>query len=178
MADKEVPQSVKALAAELQTLAEGITAETFLHDIGKGAQLARRLDKDAAAQLSDLALGGRVPPDRLFYARGVLEGVAAAALLDGVSSTGVSPSSVFYVSSVAHSTAISAATAALTQLDATLAQSEVPADVRAEVEAFRRDAEAGADKPTLLDRASKLAARLKEFPALGLAVLEVVKHFL
>jgi hypothetical protein len=178
MASHNAPESIEALAAELHAIAEGIDSTNYRFEGLKGAQLVRRLDRDAAEQLWHLVASSGYPrPDLMM--KGVLEGVASAALIDGVSSTGVSPSSVINIHNISQSSAVAnASAAALSRLDAILAESDIPEEARREVEALKQAINDRADKASLLQRAAKVAAKLKEFPLLMVALADALKTLL
>lgn len=178
MTDNDPTKPIEALAAELRAIAAGVNSTNYYAEGLRGAQLARRLDRDAAEQLWKLTTSS-IFIDPALMVTGVLEGVASAALIDGVSSTGVSPSSVINIHNISQASSLAVAGAtAVTQLDAILARPDVPEEARGDLEALREGAAQGVGKLSLLERFGKAASKLKEFPLLLAAVTEAVKAFL
>lgn len=142
----------------------------------QGAQIARRLDADAAVELRNIA-NNPTPSVRNFapIVRNILLGVAKATRIDGAATTGISPTNVFHVQSTATAAASANASVAVkTQLEILLADEELPDDARAELEAAKSDLESSDDLGAL-KRLSTAAGMLSQFPVLASALDEVIR---
>ena len=182
MADSK--KTVDALAEALQGIAEGIDEGNYSEESAMAAQIARRLDKDGAGQLWDLAskkvdLGYRGPGAEI--AISIIQGIATAALIDGVSSTGVSTASTISVTNLAQAGAASMASARASvpdRIDTLLKATDLPDNARQEVDSLKAAIEKGEDKTSILARTSKIAGMLRDFPALAQSVYELTKDLL